>query len=64
MQLIFIMIYQSTHDVLAHCQCVDCHAYPHARARILDQQSLIVLSGLPELTNYLQLSQSNGQGLE
>jgi hypothetical protein len=64
MPLILVMIHQSTYDVLALCQCVDHYYYPHARARILDWQRLIILPCLPESTHHLQLSQSNCQGLE
>jgi hypothetical protein len=56
MPLILVVIHPSTHDVLAHCQCVDHHCYPHAKARILDRQGLTVLPRLPEPTNHRQIA--------
>jgi hypothetical protein len=59
MPLILVVMHQPTHDVLVHYQCADRHCYPHANARILYQQGLIVLPRPAEPTNHRQLSQSN-----
>jgi hypothetical protein len=61
---VLVLIHQSTHDVIAHCQYVNRHYYHHARAQILDWQGLNILPRLPEPSNHLHLSQFNCQGLE